>query len=708
MSRLTAGIAALASRPIPAAILTAIAVTLFTTLAPVSGEGAGFLWPELWRYADSGAPMLFSADGYLFLDYVQKAAASGDFGGVPFFALPAAVLARYLPVSPETTAFFLPLLFTGVLAALAFAWTRKGGAGLAASLAGMAACLLSPAFLERSGAGWFDTDPAIAVCWFGLLYCLTFLPHASSCTKGDTPPAPGDPRGTAHPALYLAGTALCAVLLALVWLPGAGLALLALGAWLVLPASWGGCPWYGTRTRTILTPALLIASALFLLLPDAFLPAAAAAARNYAFDHFMLVFGLKEGTVYSSIAELDSLDSVQWLTKLGGYAPGGVLLLLMAVVAFAAFPFMRLALLVSAVFLAAGFGAERFVYIGALVPALSVGLFPDAVVRLRKVPRSAQSAAKHTGKTATHDKRGTSIRTAGALCCLAFLLSCAAWTVSRSYTIYWEQPHDQFARTLHDTAPKDARLWNWWDDGYYLRARTGRAPLFDGGSQTAEAAFIAARPLLADNALFAKRWMRFFALRGPNALAALKKAWGSEAAVANLEMLFSSYNPHTVLAHLPPLSFTKDAERWLFPEGTVYLYLPRRFLSLSHAWVPSGAPHISPEELSYSHIHDISADGIVYDAAAGRLRLPPSLQEKGYTRFGAILITDERPLNSPWPEESGPYLIYTRSSPKAVVANEIGVRTMAVRLFMSGPYTVPGFTPLAFDPAWGGVWEVTP
>ena len=658
--------------PLSAAVFTAAAVLAFTVFAPCFQE-SDFkvwpgLWPDLWRYADSGTPMLLEADGYHYLERAEYALRHGDYSGIPILSLMAAQGAKLLPASLERIAFLLPIFFSLALAALALAWGAALGASWPARLTGTAVCLMVPAWLERSGPGWFDTDPLIAVLWQG---SILFLAHLTARLPA------------ARKAMAACGLVLSMVLLSLAWKPGLGLVALALGLWLALPPEQGGCPYYGARTRRALWGGLAALALAFALAPEPFLPRGIFEAREYLADHLSLAFGEKRTVFSHSIAELGSLNAWQWLEKLGGSTLGGILVSFAALAAFFAFPALRPALWLSVPFLVMGFWAERFLYLGVFMPAFCVGLLPAA-------------ARRFPGKAG----RNKALQAAALVAVLVCLASSATWSMTRSYDIHWLRPHDAMLLRLRDVAPKDAALWNWWDEGYFLKARTGLTPLFHGGSQTALMASIAARPLVMDDPLAARRWIRFFALRGHAGLDALNRAWGA-AALDNLELAFRAPDPQAALAALP--SPDRDAQ-WFFPEGRVFLFLPKRFLDISRWWIKAARPEVPGQ----NHIETLPAADFEYDKSRRAVRPPGYLHERGYTGFGAVIATDLSTLGPPWPEAPGPYLVYSPSDPLAYIVNEISLKSLTLRLFTAGQFPVPGFAPVSVDAAWGGVWEVLP
>jgi len=137
-----------AGRPLGAAAFTVVTVLAWTALAPCFRESGLLSWPELWRYADSGSPMLLAADGYHYLERAGYALRQGDYSGIPLLSLKGA---KWLPAGLEQIVFWLPIFFSPALAALALAWGGLLRASWPARIAGTAVCLMVPAWLELCG-----------------------------------------------------------------------------------------------------------------------------------------------------------------------------------------------------------------------------------------------------------------------------------------------------------------------------------------------------------------------------------------------------------------------------------------------------------------------------------------------------------------------------------------------------------------------------
>jgi hypothetical protein len=297
--------------------------------------------------------------------------------------------------------------------------------------------------------------------------------------------------------------------------------------------------------------------------------------------------------------------------------------------------------------LVASFWAERLLFFAALPVALGVGLLPGLAAG--PAPRTEQAQRR--------------VRLAALAVAAAVLAGSLHDLATRPLTFIFRGPQDRLAVAIRRHAPPDALLWNWWDDGYFLAARSGHAALFDGGSQTPLMSFIAAHPLAGDDPLMARRWIRFFAKRGEDGIVPLRNTWGSDEEIwKRLDAVFSAKDPLAALQEQPKM---KDVgPEWLFPAGKVYLYLPQRFLRLSRWWMSMGRSlPADPADLR-PHIDAFPRAGFRYDPEQRQPFLPPEVMAKGYKDFGGVFDTSRAPLAPPWGGGApGPYVVASDHSP---------------------------------------------
>ncbi len=631
------------------------------------------------NYSDTHLPMLGEADGYYHL-WRSQALLDGKASwlGEPALSVLGATVQAISAVPLEVIAYWLPSLLALATGLWIWKWGRLLGADQACCALAAFVGGLVPAWFTRACPGWFDTDPGIAFLWHGSLF-------ATACLSL----APGRP--ALRHALLLAA---CSLLLAWWWKPGLAMLPLCL-------ALWGGTFFFARelawrRARLATGISVLAAAALFLALPASLLPQPLAALRNYIVSHAAMSVGRASDATLLSIDELSPLTVSGILSELGGNTASGLLALAMTGLIFLRTPRACVFLLPSFATVALALFAQRFLYLAALPLALGVGLLPWMLNGLRQRPWIAGKAPSR--------------RVVGALAwsvCLAIVLSLAHGLSRTPLNFPFQEPQDRIARTLKRVAPPDAKLWNWWDDGYFLAARSGLAPLFHGGSQTGRMAFIAAHPLVSDDPLFARRWIRFFALRGGQAMAPLQKSWGEEAtALANLEKIFSAPDINTALAEFPPLEHGAD---WLSPQGRVFLYLPQRFLKLSKWWVGLGKTTTHDVRTFKPHIDTFRRTEFGFNAAQNQVILPQEALAKGYTDFGGVFVTNRTPLAPPFGGGvPGPYVVTSELSPWLYIVDETAIASVGFRLLAPGGVTLPGFAPVVVNYAYGGLWEVLP
>lgn len=626
------------------------------------------------RYFDSGLPMLVEADGYHYLQRSQEllAGKASWLQEPPLSALGALLrLGTGLPL--ELVAFWLPVGLALACGLWFWGWGRLLAASAAQTALAAFCGSLVPAWFLRSSPGWYDTDPGIAFFWHGCLLATARL--------GLTP---GCPRG--RDLLLFAA---CCLGLGWWWRPGVVMLPVCLLLW---GGSYGFAKdrlWRGMRLATGL--GVVLCGALFLLPPRGWLPGLLAPARRYVGIHAAMALRNSDVVVFQSIAELTPLSVAEILQGLGGTALAGVVALASVLLLILRRPRACVFLLPSLLALALALAAERFLFLAAVPVTLGIGLLPGLLPEvLPGLPLSARRTAQ-----------GAWVAGLGLVASLLF------WHATHPLKFYFQAPQDRFALTLKQVAPPGARLWNWWDDGYFLAARSGLPPLFDGGSQSAGMSYIAAHPLGSDDPQLARRWIRFFALRGKDGVLPLLAAWGNGFEVLKrLDAVFSAPDPRAALAALPPLAPGAD---WLFPEGRVYLYLPQRFLRLSRWWIGIGKNPVPDARTLRPHIEAFERGGFRYVPGEAQVDLPEAVLKRGYTTFGGVFVTSRAPLAPPWGGgQPGPYVVASDLSPWLYVVDEEALASVAFRLLAPGGRELPGFAPVLTNFAHGGVWEVLP
>lgn len=670
----------------------------FVVTVAVAGFAAWRIWADpFWgqnlRYADSMGPMLTAVDGFFYLSRAQMYALSEAGGSTPLPSLVLAWLHAGTGISLPNLAFWLPLCISPWLFVCYGAWAcllrlspwATAGLALTASL--------MPAWVERSRIGWFDTDPGIALLLQACLVTTAFLglPRRSFNWKG------------------MITLCLCGMLLAWWWQPGA----------MILPVClmlWGiTFFWAPTRMQANLrlcAALLLVAGALAVLfLPQDFLPPAIAHMRAYGQEHLRLILGLKEEAIFASIAELKVVAFPKFTNAVGGSIAAALLVFLALTVFVVQRYTAALFLLPSIAMLFLGLMGERFLYMAALPLGLALATLPQNFADLVTQYQGPVSTAPPLRKALWAVALGLSTFFCG---------SALYWQSHWMPDGYFKSSHDEVAVVLRRTSPPQSPVWNWWDDGYFIQARTNLRPFFDGGSQTPHAAWLAARPLLSADPLLARRWIRFFALRGKEALQPFFHIWGEEAAWKNLEAIFSAPDPLAVLAQLPPVPVPvtepgvqdgspAQVAAWFFPQGRVFLYLPQRFLQLAQWWIPLGMTRNLKQSSDIQHIESYSRQGFSHTPGTGELTLPPAAVNRGYTAIGAVFDTGIQPLGPPWGDgKPAPYVVVSPLSPWLYIVDNIALQSLAFRLLAPGGAELEGFKLLAVNYATAGAWEVLP
>lgn len=632
-------------------------------------------WPEDWRYADTNLPMIGSADGFFFMSQANLALDRG-YAGLPSFSKLTAAISQISARPVEAVAFYLSLIFHLGLGLLAVAWGRLLKMDRFSAFLACVLIALMPAWLERAGPGCFDTDLPILLFWQAGLY---FLARVTAVENDRLA------------WLNLIPALISFSLLSWIWTSGLGLALgsLAIWAFLFLPrAVWS------LKARLAVGVVLTAWLASLVLLPQGQAPAPVVI-LEIIHSRMALAFGAKTELFYSSIKELYPLSFWKLLEKIGGGVPGGVLALAAGLWGAKKLPALRLPLLVGFICLGAGLKSNRLVYLGVYPLALTAGFLPN-LLRDWALGRAKSSAGSRLSWAA------------GLALSLGLMFSCFYWgAFKRDLDMRWERAHDRLLEALrNDLEGGDATrayLWNWWDDGYFLAARTELKPLFDGGSQTHTLAYIAARPFLMDDRRTAARWMRFFAIRGEAGLAPLIQVWGPEEAWTKLEELLSADTPAEAAQEAAQLP---GGVSWLFPEGKVYWYMPSYFFRLSSWWVPLGLSREPDRALIRPHLAPIGRDEFRYDAESQSLTISQELWDRGYKNFGRVFRTDDSPLIPPWPTGGAPYIVYSEKNSHAYITDQLGIRTLPLYMMAPGGPELLNFRPLAVDSDWGGVWEV--
>lgn len=691
----------------------------FRSLLPAAALGTalavlGLCWRSwkimtasgLWRYADSGLPMLASPDSFGHLASARAMLEGGlrlEAGTAPGALL--ALLCGLTRVSPEALAFALtvPLLLLPGLSTVPWAGLLR----LSPAAAAVAAFCLSlfPALTARVSLGVYDADPVTLALWNLLLY--------GTARLSLFPPAE-----TGGRAAFGLVWCLCAAVL--YWFCPSDLWLC--GVCLFLWAVFSQERRFPVRSaRLALLCGLSIPLVRTLLPPGAPLSAEAVSARDSILSALGCLPDFTREVFHLSVADLAPLSLPAWLSGIGGSVPAGLGCLACTALLFAARPELAPFLAPCALLLGLGAVAQCFLHLGALVVALGIAFLPTALSltagRLGRQLTDAAFTVKEIKKAETDGKKPdrktrfcfSAVRLAG-----IGLTVWLIWSLAGAQHRRVRQPEgytlaeDRVLIALRALTGPETRAFNWWDDGSVIRARTGIEPFSDSSTRAPLSAFIASHGLSLTNPLQARLWIRFFARRGPTALEPFYALWGGrDAAFARLKQIFAAADPRKAAAQFPfPRTYGPE---WFFPGGKVVLYLPERFLLLNPWWMAlSRSSQTEPPTVTL-HLERFARTGFDYDSEAGELALPSPVLERGYRSVGRVFLTHVAPLHDPFGADAPePLLVTSFYSPWIYLVDAAIMRTLAFRLLAPSGEVLRGFRPIAVDPAAAGVWEVLP
>lgn len=711
-----------------------------TTLAAMLGMTMGTAWvailfwntwvtPGILRYADSNLPMLSTPDAFFYLCNTKEMLRVGiSFESVNSLSAVLTMIQQFIWLPSEITGFWLPTVFA-LACGLCFAlWGRLFRLSpLLIGVAALAGSLL-PAWTARVQPGSLDTDAGIFLLW-GLCLWLAArltLPHRI-CTLW---------KGGGYALAFMT----CASLLGWFWLPGLLLVPTSLWLW-GLTWSWSRSP---REKRIRMTTAFLIplAGLLFLFASESMLPVALRELRNFLLTRMEVVLNPQNEVIFQSLVGSAGVNFSSFLLGLGGSSAGGWLALFAILCMGLRHPRETLLLAPSLFMTLLAFLSNHFLLFSMLPVGLAVAMLPltlPALLRrcfmrrlsrnglLRPLPLAVRWKNRLVRPAVLKHLSGRVLIRLAACC----LLGLALWSEGRYQMqnrggLFLTRAEDQVGLALRDAVNakpfgEAKALFHWWDEGHYLRYRTGLQPFFDGNTQNPLSAFLAAVPFVTDNANLSRRWIRYFALHnashGREGWDPLVRAWGSaEVALRELVALFSL--PEEAIdeqlkswPELPGLAGVYDkinAKDWLFPRGAVFVYLPVRFLTLSPWWMSMGSG-LQPGPV-LQHMERFPTVGIVYDPQSNQISLPDDIVNKGYTKAGGpFLATHTQPFVAPWgADREEPLLVVGQHSPWGYLANKVLARSIGFRLLAPSWEELPGFRLIAANFGAAGAWEVLP
>lgn len=647
----------------------------------VGGYSYGF-WPAAWRYADTGGPMIRSADGFYYIAQANAALAN-DYDGIPMFSCLTALLSRLLPLSVESVAFYMSLGVHLLLGLIVAAWGRMLNMGRLGVFLSSLIVPFMPVWMERGGPGHYDTDLIINLL---LQLSLLLMVKAQIGLRE---------RNAAW--LWFAAAMASFGLLYCFWPSGKGLALPAVAMWVVL---FLPLRILGLKKRFIVLALAAVWAIWVLLLPEwapaprstvAFIHSTVASALGVHTSFITTALnasGLKSDIFFNSVQEMQGIAVKQLFIGLGGSLSGGLVLAASAFLALVRSPGLRFPLLFGAIWLVLGLHSQRLIYLGSFPLCLALGSLP-------RVAGGAFGWLPHMRPWLT--------KLSGLALVAVVIASCIHWRLHNGVDVRWQNEHDRLLAPLKaDMGDQPAFLWNWWDDGYFLMARLGTKATvhFHGGGGPLKG-YIPGHSFVMEDRELAARWIRFFAVRGEEGLAPAFKAWGEDAAWDNIERILAGEK-------VEGLDRIEGGGEWFFPKGKVYWYMPSYFFTLSNWWVPLGLSRDPDSSLVRSHIETITVDQFHYEPSTGALTVEQKLWDRGYKDFGMVIHTPEMPLTAPWPTANAPYIVYSGQTSYAYIVDQLGVRTLPLYMMAPGGPAPTKFRQVALDPTWGGIWEVLP
>lgn len=714
------------------------------------------------RFADSGYAMLTAADGFFYLAQAENYLTHG--GNAPALARLAALIKNITGFELTNIAFWIPVFLTFLLCFVYSAWAVLLKFSPFITALAVLVGMFVPAWIERSRMGWFDTDTGIALLWHACLVSTAFL--AMPERRFSLPAfacmliSGGLLAWWWKPGMLLLPACFAMWGFAFLWAKNKNEKCLRLIIFAIV------------IFIALLIFAMTLGLGLFFL-PEIW-NAQLTGLRTYAIEHLRLVTGITGNIISTSIQEIANMPIKHSLTIIGGSSLGGTFAVLSLGLFCIFKRHIAFFLLPALCMWGFGFLSERFIYFGAVPIGLAVAWLTGQVWKLATldtieisnklsakpettthVTLSITPATEIQGtlltKPATEIQETLSVKpeseiqetlSANTESKIQETLSVNFWsrffarfsirslifrliamsiaTIILYSQVYWffnwlpegyfVNAHDKIAVALRLEAPPNAPVWAWWDDGYFLRARTGLTPMFDGGSQNPYTAAIVARPLMTPDTRFSSRWIRFFALRGIHALNPLIAAWGEhDKTWALVEKIFSADKPEIILATLPPIKVASgNATDWLFPKGQVFIYFSQRILRLSKWWGSIGLHAYPKQEQLKTYINVFERGMFLYNPATKYLRLPDEALEKGYAAVSEVFLTSQKPIVAPFPQNDGLFVVASPYSRWLYITNLLGLISLPLRLMAPAGAELHGFRLVSADYDYAGAWEVLP
>ncbi|MDR1083726.1 MAG: hypothetical protein LBP22_02435 [Deltaproteobacteria bacterium] len=471
--------------------------------------------------------------------------------------------------------------------------------------------------------------------------------------------------------------------------------------------------------------------ALIVFLPEQYVPFPTSLALEIRSKGAM-VFGVERHFFFTSIQELAPISFPDLVARIGGFKVSGVIILISAAGAFFAHPKFRMPLVLGLCFLFAGLSSQRLIHIGCFSLAISVALLPKTLdfisdkfvkftskLKIAVPPPPVFGRISDTFSLSTFWAKVPRLSILAVPAIIVVILSCAWWTGHHSFPLRWNKLHDELFSPFRESGIKGASFCNWWDDGYFIMARSGQSAFFDGGSQNPDTTYAAARPWLMLDRVAAARWMRFFSRRGLNGLEPLEKIWGKEQAYAVLERFFLALEPNGSLRPGATYSGNLEADlarlpgghTWLFPEGRVFVFFPKDIFGISAWWIAMGNSRPADSNLVRMHFSEISRNEFQHNKETGNVTLAQSVINRGQTSIGSAIDAAVTPISGPpWTVLNlpGPYIVYNSAYSTTFIVDQFGLVSLPLYLLLPGGPELPNFKLVKVNYQAGGIWEVLP
>ena len=228
------------------------------------------------------------------------------------------------------------------------------------------------------------------------------------------------------------------------------------------------------------------------------------------------------------------------------------------------------------------------------------------------------------------------------------VLAGMAWPLvqaSQDLTLWPRQSASQVAalKSLQTRTEPRAVIWSWWDNGYAIQYFAERGTMADGAEHGGERAVYTARPLAMTDPREAAHFMHFYVTQGRRGITELVEALDGDhdAALQLLREVFQR-GPEAAArplagAELKPVAPRRHVDDWLaflFPTPTrpVYLFIDHGLIDKSYWWHWFGTWDIAEREgqhgvyqgytsIQRSDGYLVSADGLRLNLRTGRIEV---------------------------------------------------------------------------------------